>query len=174
MRDQPREEWPDVLLMLGDQVYADEVSPATRAFIETKRDPNEPPGERVLDFEDYTQLYLESWSDPAIRWLLSVVSPAMIFDDHDVHDDWNISEAWLEEMREHEWWNEHIKGALSSYWVYQHLGNLAPDAHEDDALLNKVKAADDAEDLLEGSRSRRTARPTARAGATAATSATPA
>ena len=27
MRDQPREEWPDVLLMLGDQVYADEVSP---------------------------------------------------------------------------------------------------------------------------------------------------
>ena len=38
MRDEPREEWPDVLLMLGDQVYADEVSPATRAFIETRRD----------------------------------------------------------------------------------------------------------------------------------------
>ena len=34
MREQPREEWPDVLLMLGDQVYADEVSPATRAFME--------------------------------------------------------------------------------------------------------------------------------------------
>ena len=27
MRNQPREEWPDVLLMIGDQVYADEVSP---------------------------------------------------------------------------------------------------------------------------------------------------
>ena len=36
MRDEPREEWPDVLLMLGDQVYADEVSPKTLAFIETK------------------------------------------------------------------------------------------------------------------------------------------
>ena len=35
MRDEPREDWPDVLLMLGDQVYADEVSPATRAFIES-------------------------------------------------------------------------------------------------------------------------------------------
>jgi hypothetical protein len=149
MRDQPREEWPDVLLMLGDQVYADEVSPTTLAFIETKRDTDDLPGERVLDFEDYTRLYLESWSDPAIRWLMSTVSTAMIFDDHDVHDDWNISEAWLKEMRSHHWWNEHIKGALSSYWVYQHLGNLAPEAHEDDELLNRVKAAEDAEDLLE-------------------------
>jgi hypothetical protein len=149
MREQPREEWPDVLLMLGDQVYADEVSPATRAFIETRRNVSDPPGERVLDFEEYTRLYHESWSDPAIRWLLSTVSTMMIFDDHDVHDDWNISEAWVEKARAHHWWNEHIKGALSSYWVYQHLGNLSPDAHEDDELLAKVKAADDAEQLLE-------------------------
>jgi PhoD-like phosphatase len=149
MRDQPREEWPDLLLMLGDQVYADEVSPATLAFIETKRDTDETPGERVLDFDDYTQLYLESWSDPAIRWLLSTVSTAMIFDDHDVHDDWNISEAWLKEARTHEWWNEHIKAALASYWVYQHLGNLPPEAHKDDRLLKRVKEAEDAEDLLE-------------------------
>jgi hypothetical protein len=149
MRDQPREEWPDVLLMLGDQVYADEVSPATLAFIETKRDTDETPGERVLDFDDYTQLYLESWSDPAIRWLLSTVSTAMIFDDHDVHDDWNISEAWLKEARTHEWWNEHIKAALASYWVYQHLGNLPPEAHKDDRLLKRVKEAEDAGDLLE-------------------------
>ena len=149
MRDQSRDEWPDVLLMLGDQVYADEVSPATLAFIETKRDTDEKPGERVLDFDDYTQLYLESWSDPAMRWLLSTVSTAMIFDDHDVHDDWNISEAWLEEARRHEWWNEHIKAALASYWVYQHLGNLPPEAHRDDTLLKRVKEAGDAEDLLE-------------------------
>ena len=53
--------------------------------------PTEPPGERVLDFEEYTELYRESWGDPTIRWLLSTVSTAMIFDDHDVHDDWNIS-----------------------------------------------------------------------------------
>jgi hypothetical protein len=149
MRDEPRERWPDVLLMLGDQVYADEVSPGTQSFIETRRDPSVPPGERVLDFEDYTQLYLESWSEPAIRWLLSTVSTMMIFDDHDVHDDWNISQAWLEEARKHEWWNEHIRGALSSYWVYQHLGNLPPEGHKDDELLGKVKAADDAEKLLE-------------------------
>jgi PhoD-like phosphatase len=149
MREEPRERWPDVLLMLGDQVYADEVSPSTLAFIETRRDTDDLPGERVLDFEDYAQLYLESWSDPAIRWLLSTVSTAMIFDDHDVHDDWNISDAWLKEMRSHHWWNEHIKAALASYWVYQHLGNLAPEAHRDDELLNRVKSAEDADQLLE-------------------------
>ena len=125
MRNQPREQWPDVLLMIGDQVYADEVSPGTRSFIEARRDVREPPGERVLDFEEYTQLYRESWGDPTIRWLLSTVSTAMIFDDHDVHDDWNISQAWLEEMRATNWWDRHIVGALASYWVYQHIGNLA-------------------------------------------------
>jgi phosphodiesterase/alkaline phosphatase D-like protein len=149
MRNQPRDEWPDVLLMIGDQVYADEVSPSTRSFIETKRDPAEEPGERVVDFEEYTQLYRESWGDPTIRWLLSTLSTAMIFDDHDVHDDWNISQAWLEEMRQKEWWNRHILGALASYWVYQHLGNLAPDAHREDELLKRVKAAEDAESILE-------------------------
>ena len=149
MRNQPRDEWPDVLLMIGDQVYADEVSPATRAFIESHRDTAAEPGERVVDFEEYTQLYRESWSDPTIRWLLSTVSTAMIFDDHDVHDDWNISQAWLDEMRQKEWWNRHILGALASYWVYQHLGNLAPSAHREDELLKRVKAANDAEDILE-------------------------
>ena len=149
IRNQPREEWPDVLLMIGDQVYADEVSPATRSFLETRRNPSDPPGERVLDFDEYTMLYRESWGDPTIRWLLSTVSTAMIFDDHDVHDDWNISEAWLEEMRDHDWWNHHILGALASYWVYQHLGNLAPGQHEEDELLRRVKAADDAEPILE-------------------------
>jgi hypothetical protein len=73
----------------------------------------------------------------------------MIFDDHDVHDDWNISQAWLEEMRQKDWWNRHILGALASYWVYQHLGNLAPEAHREDELLKRVKAAEDAESILE-------------------------
>ena len=149
MRDQPCEQWPDLLLMIGDQVYADETPPATRSFIATRRDVGKPPGERVLDFEEYHMLYRESWSDPHIRWLLSTVSTAMIFDDHDVHDDWNISQAWLEEMRRHEWWNRHIVDAYASYWVYQHLGNLSPDAHADDRLLRRVKESGDAAPILE-------------------------
>ena len=145
---QPHDEWPDLLLMLGDQVYADEVSPQTRAFIESRRRLDQPPGERVDDFEEYTLLYRESWSEPTIRWLLSTVSTAMIFDDHDVHDDWNTSAAWVEQMRARDWWDEHVMGGLMSYWVYQHLGNLAPEAHREDGLLEAVGREDDGAEVL--------------------------
>jgi PhoD-like phosphatase len=143
MRDEPREQWPDFLMMIGDQVYADEVSPATLSFVESRRDVDEPPGKRVVDYEEYTRLYQESWSDPAIRWLLSTVSSSMIFDDHDVHDDWNISADWLAEMRKTDWWEEHCVGAMMSYWVYQHLGNLTPELLREDPVLARVKDADD-------------------------------
>ena len=126
MRQQPREEWPDALLLLGDQVYADEASPGTREFIRSRRDPAKPPGLEVADFEEYTRLYWDSWKDPTIRWLLSTVPSAMIFDDHDVHDDWNTSETWVRQMRSKAWWEERIVGAFMSYWIYQHLGNLSP------------------------------------------------
>jgi hypothetical protein len=140
MVEQDPSEWPHLMLWLGDQVYADEVSPATRDFIRTRRDPSKPPGEEVADFEEYTHLYLDSWSDPTIRWLLSTVSSAMIFDDHDVHDDWNTSIDWVTEMRKKPWWNERIVGGFMSYWLYQHIGNLSPrelDAHE---LWQRVRA----------------------------------
>jgi PhoD-like phosphatase len=148
MRGEPRERWPDALLMLGDQVYADELSPATLSFVESRRDPDEGPGRRVVDYEEYTWLYRESWSDPTIRWLLSTVPTAMIFDDHDVHDDWNISSSWLEEMRQNDWWHEHVTGALMSYWVYQHLGNLSPAAQEEDPVLPRVRESEDGQQIL--------------------------
>jgi hypothetical protein len=143
MRDLPTEEWPDLILLLGDQVYADEISPSTRSFAESRRDTEEPPGERVLDYEEYAQLYRESWGEPTLRWLLSTVPSAMIFDDHDVHDDWNVSAAWVEEMCATDWWEPHLIAAMMSYWVYQHIGNLSPAAHRDFELLERVKAAPD-------------------------------
>jgi hypothetical protein len=149
MRGQARDDWPDLLLMLGDQVYADEVSPGTATFIDSRRDVSEPPGTHVLDFEEYTHLYGEAWGEPSIRWLLSTVSSAMVFDDHDVHDDWNISAAWVEHMRELDWWDEHIVAAFSSYWLYQHLGNLSPEHQDDDELYRAVRSnGADAEGLL--------------------------
>jgi hypothetical protein len=148
MTHQDPDDWPDLLLLLGDQVYADEVSPRTREFVESKRDVEVEPGPIALDFEEYTQLYRESWGDPVIRWLLSTVSSAMIFDDHDVHDDWNISRAWLDEMHATDWWEEHIIGAIMSYWVYQHAGNLSPDEQDRDGLLARCHEAGDAEPML--------------------------
>jgi hypothetical protein len=142
MRDQPPEQWPTRLLMLGDQVYADEVSPGTKRFIRSRRPTDEPPGEQVADFEEYTHLYLDSWGEPAMRWLLSTVATAMVFDDHDVHDDWNISESWVADMRREPWWRERIAGAFMSYWVYQHIGNLEPAHLHDDEMYDAVCGAD--------------------------------
>ncbi|MFE2019804.1 alkaline phosphatase D family protein [Streptomyces sp. NPDC059499] len=139
---------PDVLLLLGDQVYADETSKATRRRIAARRDLNEPPGGEVADYEEYTLLYDESWRDPDVRWLLSTVPSCMIFDDHDVIDDWNTSAAWLEDMRRTPWWHERIVSGLMSYWVYQHLGNLSPEALEADPLYAAVRAVPDATEVL--------------------------
>jgi hypothetical protein len=149
MIDIPPEEWPHALLLLGDQVYADEVSPDTRAFIRSRRDPEVPPGEDIGDFEEYTRLYREAWGEPVLRWLLSTVPSAMIFDDHDVRDDWNTSATWVRQMRGQGWWDRRIVGGFMSYWLYQHWGNLAPDHLAEDAVYRRVRAAGDATRVLE-------------------------
>jgi hypothetical protein len=147
----PRDRWPDVLLMIGDQVYADEPGPATRHFIADhragRRDAPAPAGE-VADFEEYCALYREAWSDPAVRWLFSVVPTAMIFDDHDIQDDWNISASWRRERTAQPWWDEHIQSAYQSYWVYQHLGNLSPAELAGDETWGKVCGQGDAAQVL--------------------------
>jgi hypothetical protein len=137
------EPWPDCLLLLGDQVYADEASLEARAFARSRRDVSRPPYEEVADFEEYTRLYREAWSDPDIRWLLATVPSTMIFDDHDVRDDWNISEAWVKEMRATDWWDARISGAFMSYWIYQHLGNLAPPELAHERLLADLSGGGD-------------------------------
>jgi hypothetical protein len=148
MAAQHPKEWPEALILLGDQVYADEVSPRVRDFIRSRRDPEVPPGETVADFEEYTRLYWEAWGQPYMRWLLSTVPSSMIFDDHDVHDDWNTSKTWVTDIRSQGWWDERIVGGFMSYWLYQHLGNLSPDELSDMDLYARVREADDAGDIL--------------------------
>ena len=148
LKDRPVDELPDALLLLGDQIYADEVSPQALEFVRASRDTENPPGEEVADFEEYTRLYWEAWRDGPIRWLLSTVPTAMIFDDHDVHDDWNTSAAWVERMRAKPWWEERIVGAFMSYWLYQHLGNLSPRELAGDDLFQRVRELSDAAPAL--------------------------
>ncbi|MBM7460698.1 alkaline phosphatase D family protein [Rhodococcus coprophilus] len=149
MKTQFRESWPDALVLLGDQVYADELSPDILRRVGERHHLDEPPGPQVRDFEEYTWLYAQSWSDPEVRWLLSTVPTSMIFDDHDVHDDWNTSQSWRAEFEASNWWEERIVGALMSYWIYQHLGNLSPDELKSNDLYAKVRgSAGDATAIL--------------------------
>jgi len=95
---------PRLLALIGDQIYADQ----------------------VWQFDEYVDLYQQAWSVPTVRWLLSTVPTIMIFDDHEIHDDWNSSASWVADMAAHPRWDEHMRAALLSYWLFQHLGNLPP------------------------------------------------
>jgi len=156
---------PDVLLLVGDQVYADDnISPQTKAFVESRRpatggeSPNDGDGtldERpleVCDVDEYVHLYIESWSPAEIRWLFSTLPSMMIFDDHDIRDDWNTSQTWRKAIQQTPWWQERIVSGLVTYWVYQHLGNLSPAELAEDETWQQVQQAaaqgQDAEGLL--------------------------
>ncbi len=138
--------WPDLVVFLGDQVYADETSDAMREFISARRDIDEPPCEELKDFEEYAHLYTLAWTDPANRWLLSTLPSSMIFDDHDIRDDWNTSATWRQKMHDTDWWHDRILGGLASYWVYQHLGNLSPADRANDEIWKEVVSRRDSDD----------------------------
>lgn len=133
---------PDLVAFLGDQVYADSTSSQMQDFIKSRRSLSEPPGEELKDYEEYAHLYRLAWSDEANRWLLSTLPSAMIFDDHDIRDDWNASLTWREKMHATDWWHGRIVAGLASYWVYQHLGNLSPAARAEDPLWQRITAHD--------------------------------
>ncbi|MEU0544647.1 alkaline phosphatase D family protein [Nocardia sp. NPDC005978] len=149
MMERPETEWADALILLGDQVYADQPTPQLQEWLTSRRAGAEP-AEEVVSFREYAELYHESWSDPEIRWLMSTVATSMIFDDHDVRDDWNTSRAWREQMAEKPWWSERIRAGLASYWVYQHLGNLSPvELAGNELYLEVSKSGGDVRGLLE-------------------------
>ncbi|MFC9091753.1 alkaline phosphatase D family protein [Streptomyces sp. NPDC057072] len=155
----PDAERPDVLLLLGDQVYADETSRAVRGRIDSRRGLTDPPGVQVADYEEYTWLYHESWLDPEIRWLLSTVPSCMIFDDHDIIDDWNTSASWVADMRATAWWRERLLSGLMAYWVHQHLGNMSPAELAADPVYAAVRETPDGTDVLRAHAARADARP---------------
>ncbi len=153
----PEDRWPDALVLLGDQIYADELTKHTRSLLHRRRDrraERDSPDAQVANFEEYTRLYYESWQDPQVRWLLSTIPSSMIFDDHEMIDDWNTSAAWRATVSQQPWWHGRITGGLASYWVYQHLGNLSPRelaANETWRAIQDLSAGDptaDAEPML--------------------------
>jgi hypothetical protein len=139
--------WPDLVLFLGDQVYADETTDEMRDFIASRRDIEQPPWAELKDYEEYAHLYSLAWSEPTNRWLLSTVPSAMIFDDHDIRDDWNTSFSWRQKMEATSWWHGRIVAGLASYWVYQHLGNLSPQERREDEIWRRVLAHEGTDEL---------------------------
>jgi phosphodiesterase/alkaline phosphatase D-like protein len=144
MRGLPIDAWPSALILLGDQLYADELPPdeVRRVAGRRRNRHGDRPPDEVVSFAEYERLYRHSWGDPEIRWLMSTVPTAMIFDDHDIRDDWNTSKQWRAEMADLDWWHDRIRAGLASYWVYQHLGNLSPEELADNDDYQKLIAID--------------------------------
>ena len=140
----PRPAWPDALMLLGDQMYADEPSEAVLRKIRvahTDRPHDEVDGE-ICNFEEYTWLYDDSWTSAPVRWLMSTVPVCMMLDDHDLRDDWNTSITWRRWASSQPWWRDRVVGAYASYWIYQHLGNLTPEQLAEDEVYAAMRADD--------------------------------
>lgn len=75
----------------------------------------------------------------AVRRVLAHLPVAMLFDDHDISDDWNLSREWEDAAYGHPFSRRVIGNALVAYLLHQGWGNR-PQAF-DDGLLDCVKAA---------------------------------
>ncbi|CAN5773337.1 hypothetical protein BH20ACT23_BH20ACT23_27220 [soil metagenome] len=68
---------------------------------------------------------------PSVRRVLANVPTYMIFDDHDVTDDWNITGEWYENARRDTVGRRIISNALAAYWAFQGWGNYPDESDEE-------------------------------------------
>ncbi|TMO53358.1 metallophosphatase [Pseudoalteromonas phenolica] len=81
----------------------------------------------------YTELYelqktsLKEFvkSLPKVARLFANISTLMMFDDHDVTDDWNLTAQWEQNISSNPASQRIISNGLLSYWLFQGLGNDA-------------------------------------------------
>ena len=85
----------NVLIMGGDQVYADQIweaCPAIKKWVETpfntrrRRKFSAPMATQVNRF--YFNLYRDRWHQPEVERMLSSMPTVMMWDDHDIFDGW--------------------------------------------------------------------------------------
>ena len=66
---------------------------------------------------------------PAVRRVLANHPTYMIFDDHDVTDDWNLTSAWREGVHQNPTGRRFVANALAAFWAFQGWGN-DPDLYD--------------------------------------------
>ncbi len=112
-------------LLLGDQIYADawDVHPLGRV---------------ALTADDYRAVYHHTWSRPPLRHLLAHLPSYMIWDDHEVDDDWHWTSLdrltadipWWDKLirwlhgrppEERHLTRKRVRAAIQAYWEHQVL-----------------------------------------------------
>jgi hypothetical protein len=94
-------------------------------------------GKHAADFAEYAYLYERSWtSSRSVRVLLAQVPTFLMFDDHELTDDWNFDVSWVRMLHNPKddlrMWPKTLTDALAAYWVYQGWGNKAPSQWKND------------------------------------------
>jgi hypothetical protein len=74
-----------------------------------------------------------------VRRMMAHISNYMIFDDHDVTDDWNLTAQWEQNVYSNPFSKRVISNALLSYWIFQGWGNT-PERFDEDfvGLIEQV------------------------------------
>ncbi|WP_421383897.1 hypothetical protein ACOJQI_04785 [Bacillus salacetis] len=65
----------------------------------------------------------------SVRRLMANIPTYMIFDDHDITDDWNLTEQWKTQVGQSPLGRHVISNGLASYWLFQGWGNV-PESYE--------------------------------------------
>ena len=73
---------------------------------------------------------------PSVRRVLANIPTYMIFDDHDITDDWNITKEWYENVRNSDCGKQIVSNSLAAFWVFQGWGNN-PDLYGRD-FIDKI------------------------------------
>jgi phosphodiesterase/alkaline phosphatase D-like protein len=158
--------WPQLLLLLGDQIYTDDVDlkVANQQRLKQRPLPTLSKPARLLpskpapagteaahcsEYEDFAASYVHGWSDSDVATVLANVPTFMIFDDHEVTDDWNITGGWVEQALQSRVWTRAITDALIAYWMYQGWGNPLPATGVNDPRISILRSgAQSADDVL--------------------------
>jgi hypothetical protein len=154
-RDERESLWPRLLLLIGDQIYADDPADKPEHAPSLKHKMHLPEQLLLQSFEDFAHIYVKTWTgDQGVRQVLAVLPTYMIFDDHEITNSWNISPAWRANVLE-QGFEQTLVDGLVAYWVYQGWGNIGLQQRDEHDLLAIMQHAEQSgEDALEALRSR--------------------
>jgi len=177
LQNENMQSWPALLMLCGDQIYADEISDETMKWLDTLHQQFfgvrknsgdrtaiikklgfscDTPRNHLLTLSEWVCLYLLNWSTSlctsisikketllevsAAETVMAHVPTYMIFDDHEVTDDWNIDTEWRANIKK-KGGGTVIEAALIAYFIFQHWGN-SPESI-DKQFLKKLQVAVD-------------------------------
>lgn len=75
---------------------------------------------------------------PKVRRLLANIPTYMIFDDHEITDDWNITQSWKEKVTSQDLGVQVLSNGIAAYWLFQAWGN-DPKNFKDSFIHDVVK-----------------------------------